>query len=555
MYDYNCDIKLNVVDEVFRAHKDVLSKASDYFSVMFSVDMLEKGQDAIELHDISPQGFSSMLEYFYHGHVTLTADCASDVLEAARFFHIEWLMQVCCDFFIRNLGLENFEAVLQLAEKYVLGDLRSEIFKYLSTNFSDLCSSPRFMDVSFELLYQVLDSDIYINAHESEIFGAIVRWIRHDKSNREHGGKTLLQKIRYCLLSLAELQEVADDVKKHDDIKQLVDEAIQYQSDPVKQCLQSSAATQVRGAQDVLVLFTAMDDLTQIQYKIPGSEGFLTETIDTCYADSLFEFASMCVLGNFLFVAGGYERRNYCSSPAFYCYDPRQRSWLQLESMIQPRVSFNLISGERGVYAVAGIEHMIDDGRDKETILDLIEYYSPESGQWTEYARLPVGRFGTASVMVDNTLYVTGGISDDPEDTVPVTHVTAIRDRNVTTLSSLLTARQGHAIAAVNCILLVCGGYTANESAMGFAHCNTNEMYDIETGQWSLLSSIEPNVGHIHHAAALLQGQLYVLGGKTPKRFLHAFHREAGEVENGEYCGLNVVQLHAMNVALPPELL
>ena len=37
---------------MFRAHKNVLSDASDYFAAMFSHDMIEKGQDAVVLHDI-----------------------------------------------------------------------------------------------------------------------------------------------------------------------------------------------------------------------------------------------------------------------------------------------------------------------------------------------------------------------------------------------------------------------------------------------------------------------------------------------------------------------
>ena len=42
----------------------------------------------------SPRGFTAMLEYFYHGHIIVERDSIEDVLEAARFFHIEWLLQV-----------------------------------------------------------------------------------------------------------------------------------------------------------------------------------------------------------------------------------------------------------------------------------------------------------------------------------------------------------------------------------------------------------------------------------------------------------------------------
>jgi BTB/POZ domain len=62
MYDYNCDIKLVVGTETFKAHRDVLVEASDYFSAMFTHDMRERNDDVIQIHDVSPRGFSSMIE-------------------------------------------------------------------------------------------------------------------------------------------------------------------------------------------------------------------------------------------------------------------------------------------------------------------------------------------------------------------------------------------------------------------------------------------------------------------------------------------------------------
>ena len=62
MYDYNCDIKLVVGSETFKAHREVLVNASDYFSAMFTHDMRERNDDVIQIRDVSPRGFSSMIE-------------------------------------------------------------------------------------------------------------------------------------------------------------------------------------------------------------------------------------------------------------------------------------------------------------------------------------------------------------------------------------------------------------------------------------------------------------------------------------------------------------
>jgi hypothetical protein len=81
MYDYKCDIKLKVGTANFKAHRDVLAEASDYFAAMFSHDMVEKEKDVIEIQGISPGGFTVILDYFYHGHVTMDHNNIEDVLE------------------------------------------------------------------------------------------------------------------------------------------------------------------------------------------------------------------------------------------------------------------------------------------------------------------------------------------------------------------------------------------------------------------------------------------------------------------------------------------
>ena len=63
MYDYNCDVKLVVGTETFKAHRDVLVNASDYFSAMFTHDMRERQDDVIRLQEVSPRGFAAMIEY------------------------------------------------------------------------------------------------------------------------------------------------------------------------------------------------------------------------------------------------------------------------------------------------------------------------------------------------------------------------------------------------------------------------------------------------------------------------------------------------------------
>ena len=557
MYDYKCDIKLQVDRETFRAHKDVLTEASDYFSAMFGHNMLEKEQDAIEIHGISPRGFTAMMDYFYHGHVTIDNTNIDDVIEAARFFHIEWLIHVCCDFLVRHLCLENYDNVLHLADKYFLGDLRSDIFEFVSLNFMMLAEKPKFVHLSHELLHLLLSENHFVDAPETYIFKTVLKWLNFDAAGREEHKIPLMKLIRLPLVDLTILETSPEELQTHEELKDLFAEAKEYQSCPTKQCLMASERSEARGGREALVLFSAIDDANVIQYKLPGVDGFFSEAIDTGFLQSHFEFASVAVLGNFLFVAGGYDRHTMCSSPAFYCYNPRNRHWAQLSSMHRPRVSFDLVASETGLFAVAGIEHIVEAGMDRERILKLSEFYDPAENDWNLLPEMPLGCFSAAATVVNEKLWMSGGVSDDVEDTVPVNYLHSYlhNEREWKSKAPMIQSRQGHMMENFENKIYVFGGYTAGPNLMSFDDSFTAEMYDIELDQWTQLSDTPADYGHLHNTATRVGDKFVILGGKTADRFLHVFNTEDNTLQEGEYCGDCVVKVVTMDIALPPSMM
>jgi len=556
MYDFKCDVRFKVEKETFRAHKYVLSEASDYFSAMFSHNMKEKEQDVIEMHEISPKGFTCMLEYFYHGHVTIEPLNIEDILEAARFFHIEFLLSSCCDFLVRHLSLENYSSVLHLSDTYALGDLRYEIFKFVGVNFQQLKQQPSFLSMQFELLYTLLAEDYFVDAPETLLFETILQWVKHDKETREEHLIPLLEQVRFPLMDLDDLENIPQEIVDLPSIDELIEEAQDYQTNPGSQCLMTSPHTETRGSRDLVMLISAIDDADLFQYKVPGDHGFYTEETSTSFMHSVFEFSAVTVLGNFLFVAGGYDRYSWCSSPAFYRYNPRNRLWVQLASMRQPRVSFSLCAGDSGIFAVGGIEHVVEAGHDRELILSTAEFFDPCTGTWKLIAGLPVGCFSIAAAVIKENLYISGGINDDPEDTVPVNHLRMyIVDENTwRPRNSMIYDRQGHSMVGFGNKLYVFGGYTSGADTMSFGHCLQAEVYDEETNQWSELQPSPSSYGHIYPAATVLDGKIFIMGGQQSSRVLGCFDPETGVLDEGEYCGHHVQRMVTIKVAIPSDI-
>lgn len=560
MYDYNCDVKLIVGNETFKAHRDVLEQASDYFSAMFTHNMQEKGNDVIELKEISPTGFTSMIEYFYHGYVTIDTNNIRGILEAARFFHIEWLIEVCQHYLVYYLSIEDYHAVLQLADAYYLGveDVQSKILIFFCDNFVQLAPKSKFLRVHFELLHQLLAEDHCVQAPEGFILNAVLRWIDHDVSVRQVHKVELLRLIRYPLLEMDELSNIDESVLALPEIMPLIEEARNYLSIPSRQCLLNSEKTEARGSKNFLVLYSGIEDDNCINYKSAEGAGFLTESLDTSFLQVVFEFSSVAVLGNFVFVAGGYGRDRWCSSSAFYRYSPHSHRWVELSSMQQPRVSFPLCPSERILYAVTGVDHIVLEGIDREIILDSIEFYNPEDNLWHFIPPLPFGCFNVGATIVSETLYVTGGISDDPEHNVPVSYVHMYNpvEEAWIGLASMLTERHCHGIFSLSNKLYVYGGFTCGDDMMGFKDCLVTEVYNMDTDQWSILSTAPSFYGHLYASPSVFSDRVYILGGSSKEQFfLHTFCEETGTVEDGEPCGPYVHKMITLKVPMPTQYL
>ncbi len=63
-------------------------------------------------------------------------------------------------------------------------------------------------------------------------------------------------------------------------------------------------------------------------------------------------------------------------------FNPRNRMWVEIAPMHQPRVSHTMCAGKKGLFVVAGIDHIVEEGHDREIILNSVEFYCVQSGCW-----------------------------------------------------------------------------------------------------------------------------------------------------------------------------
>ncbi|KFQ71986.1 Kelch repeat and BTB domain-containing protein 11, partial [Phaethon lepturus] len=114
---------------------------------------------------------------------------------------------------------------------------------------------------------------------------------------------------------------------------------------------------------------------------------------------------AMCVLHNYLFLAGGITAGPAGGDPRarlsdkVFCYNPLTDTWSQVRPLAQPRSQLKLLALDGYLYAVGG------------ECLFTVERYDPRADRWSPVAPLPKGAFAVAheATTCNGEIYVSGG--------------------------------------------------------------------------------------------------------------------------------------------------
>ena len=296
----------------------------------------------------------------------------------------------------------------------------------------------------------------------------------------------------------------------------------------------------------------AMNPKKRCQEELRGSDTSLNTELDS---------ATVARLGNFLYRTGGYDA-TVCSSDEMSRYDPRYRHWICLAPMNQARVSHAMCASEDLLFVLGGINHTVGEFGDEDSILCSMEVYNVRENVWHEMDSLLPGGSGSynqAAAYEGRTLYLSGGISSDPFDSVPMSGLWKFNlddderggggrgGGSWYPCRDMLYTRQGHSMTAVNSKLYVFGGYTAMGNNGPFQDCLTSEVYDIETNQWTELRPMPETFGHVMRSVGFFAGKIFMYGNGC----LHTYHADEDRMEYGDYYGFSTQKIAVLDVAYP----
>ena len=485
-----CDVIVEVKGKEFKAHKAVLAASSPFFLTLLESNMRESNEHLIkiELEEATASIMEDVLKYVYTGNVSVTEESAHNLIATADYLLLPGLKSLGCDFLKGILATENCVFNYYFAERYQCMNLMEECRELIKSNFSAVMETDDFLNLDVRHVSKWVSSDDITVKAEEEVFKGIVKWVNHNKSEREKEFSHLFHQVR--LNSVHQDYLVNELVKEelittNNECLNFVLGFLKWILDPTLQCSikpRTCLQTQKNG------IFVCGGN--KALFYLPNENIWyqLSDLLMECqnhaaiqYQDKVYIFSNQG--------CGDY-------------YMPSTNTWgaIQSESFCGKLCSLLKLDKHKILYAV--LERSLKSCG--------VYHYDPVKGEWKNFVdEEKLQLFGACGVTDGCHLYVIGGSKNDDWPALPLGSTKVVRidpeDGNREEVASMNVARHDAFGAAMNGKIYVGGGRQKKRTL------RTCEMYDPLTDEWQVM----PNLNVPRHSSSMVcyEEALYVVGG------------------------------------------
>ena len=374
----------------FKAHRNVLSAASPFFSKLLQSEMKEKEEGVIRFEEISKSILSDVLEFIYTGSVKISKKNARDLIIAADYLLLESLKIISGRFLEKQMSSYNCISTIHFAEKYRCEELVLRSTKFIQDNFTSVAKSDEFLNLDAEEVEKWISSENILVAAEEDVFRIIVNWVEQNKGERKDKFEQLFRHVRLVMLSRDSL---FSDVVTNE----LVTEHFSFSSSASRRRLETEAIV-VRGGKKTYCYFPEKDEWKRLADGLSEDRNHTTQIIK--FRDQLYSFP---------------RRRNAETER----YDPAFNSWTTLRLPL-PNDTFSLAVVNGQIHAMyRRLRQEVDPGplghyfdRRSRTVAELvIKRYNVELCTWETLSSSQDFHYQNDSCIVSfgNCLCILGG--------------------------------------------------------------------------------------------------------------------------------------------------
>lgn len=204
----------------FPAHKYILATGSTVFYAMFFGGLAED-REAIDVPDVDPDAFLTMLKYLYCDEIALENDNVLATLYCAKKYIVPYLAQECIKFLESSLTARNACVLLSQSRLFEEPALMERCWEVIDAQAGLALMSDCFADVDVDTLKAILARES-LNCRETVVFQASQNWAAAECQRRNlvdtpEKRRQVLGSAMYLIRFPAmNVQDFADEVVKSD---------------------------------------------------------------------------------------------------------------------------------------------------------------------------------------------------------------------------------------------------------------------------------------------------------------------------------------------------
>ncbi|XP_077553231.1 kelch like ECH associated protein 1 [Haemaphysalis longicornis] len=495
-----CDVEIRVGSESFPAHRLVLLAMSPYFRAMFAGGLREAAMPVVQIQGVAASTMASVMRFAYTGAITIDQRNVCQLLPAATMFQVNHIIEACCNFLEKQLDPNNCIGIGDFALQHGCTKLYIKVNDFIDQNFAAVSEGEEFLDLTASQLVALVRRDELNVRCESEVFNAVLRWVKHDEKRRRAKMADVLYAVRCHFLTprfLMHQLQTCDLVRSTPQCSDYLSRIIQ----------------DLTGRRQYTVP-QRRPQVAQVVYCVGGYQQHSLGALEClCPPQQWFRLADLACprsglgaafLGGKLYAVGGRNNtqdKSYdCASVD--CYDPVANAWTPCAPLQVPRNRVGVTVLDGLLYAVGGSHGVAQHSS--------VERYDPGEDRWTYVAPMARARIGVGVAVQRRLLYALGGYNGQ----VRLSSVECYDPDNDLwcDVASMNCCRSGAGVLSVERWIYAIGGYD------GSSQLASVERYDVEKDRWEVVGPMKSPRSAL--AVALLGRKIYALGGYDGDDFL-----------------------------------
>ncbi len=237
-----CDVTLVVGPEKheIKAHRLMLSSASEYFKTMFTTGFKEASQSKIELPETDLQTMSLLIDFAYTAKTEINGKNIEKIAKTANYFGMTRLLQKCAEYIVGEMNARNCIEILEFAERISNAFLKDFAMNYFIQNFDEITAKNLdILAMSPSLLLEIIRNDatsIHQDPTENEERLFQLGWNYMQSKSRNIWNTFLPQLLTAVHLPVTSdvfLNELERKMAQQPDMKTLIEKAKHYKSETI----------------------------------------------------------------------------------------------------------------------------------------------------------------------------------------------------------------------------------------------------------------------------------------------------------------------------------